>query len=799
MPVQAVPMARAWLNSPAVGLARLAGAGGAPSAAYLSARPPADGPAVQTLVRIEVGDAVRDVRTQLRALGRPMQHAALHKAAVQAVHVQLEARQSGSPAGGGAEEPFLFCRTSSPYTDAAAVEVWCANTRAGRAQRDQLLLAKALPLQVSGVAVRAGVKAHHAVTGGGASCRVTLANLPPNLAVRGCLSAVLRSAGYAASEFEVEAEMLALDGDAPPHSSVPLSFGSCLARVVAWVGGTAAEEGLCRLPLEFRAGEFTVRLHVEPLWHVPEAGAVPAGGAALGGPTRGGEGAELGAAAAARTAPAQAVPPAAAAAHTPAGASPLARVPSPPQAAAPSNSAGVGVSGQRGHAAQAAGPRRSQNAPAARVQQGSYRAPEPPASARGPSAAGAAPTPMRPPPPAAASPWASPPAVRPPPPGLRAAIPSAADPVLSSAASPPPSMLASALQPAATQARGRAARRRAAAAKRRLDTSPSRSDPMPVDSEPEDTVMAEGSAGGGHGARMGCDTAPRGASAGAGAASQRARRGQAHAYPPPPPLPPPPPMPPCPPLVPPFSLPSAHAFDPAAASGSGVRVAAAGGAPTARPPAVASDAYGAAALPLEEYVRRDPGLADLQAKIRNNAYLDWFASQSAGDADSLRALAAAARRRLDADGAGLAPIPAALHDLLLAERDDASLVASAEGRVLVVEQLLLAFGEVFVRDACLAPSSHADVPRHLRELALAAADALQAEYDAQFSAWRHAGHRPRTRSAGRLGAVAASHRRERPAPPSAPPSRPVSPASRSLSARRPSAGGAAAAAALAGR
>jgi hypothetical protein len=176
--------------------------------------------------------------------------------------------------------------------------------------------------------------------------------------------------------------------------------------------------------------------------------------------------------------------------------------------------------------------------------------------------------------------------------------------------------------------------------------------------------------------------------------------------------------------------------------------------------------------------------------------LEWFSAQAGGHGSTLARLAASARRNIPF-AVKWERVVGALLELLI-EEGEGVLVGAEASRYLVVEQLVLAFGDEC--DACPpTPRGHADLPPHLRALALAGARALQHAYNHQFGNWAVVGARSRrTRSqhASPAPPVAGrGARRSRPASASSrspPSSRPLSPAARSGVANRAAAGGAAA-------
>jgi hypothetical protein len=99
---------------------------------------------------------------------------------------------SGSPADGsgivGAHVPFRGDRR-------AVVKAWFALGRAGCAARKAWVQRGFLPVQVQGEALRVRIWEDVAVMGGRATCKVILHNLPPALAVSGCVLALLKACG----------------------------------------------------------------------------------------------------------------------------------------------------------------------------------------------------------------------------------------------------------------------------------------------------------------------------------------------------------------------------------------------------------------------------------------------------------------------------------------------------------------------------------------------------------------------------------------------------------------------------
>lgn len=89
--------------------------------------------------------------------------------------------------------------------------------------------------------------------------RVLLQNLPPALAVKGVVPAVLSCAGYEAAQVQVEAEFL---GACKLQGQVVPGLGS-LDTIVAWVASPQSDTALRQLPDQFRVGDSTVRVQVE--------------------------------------------------------------------------------------------------------------------------------------------------------------------------------------------------------------------------------------------------------------------------------------------------------------------------------------------------------------------------------------------------------------------------------------------------------------------------------------------------------------------------------------------------------
>ena len=235
-----------WLKEPAGVLQQLAAS---PAAEDIPTRQPADATAVVYKLRLgalseQVAGAYGSQERMAYEQGLVWEF--LHSSAYgydaqQGVNAIVHGVQLDKPGTQQAALVFTACRGNTPAAvrARAATESW---VREGLELGGQRLRPTYAPGQQP-----AGTR------------RVLLQNLPPALAVKGVVPAVLSCAGYEPAQVQVEAEFL---GAVKLQGQVVPGIG-CLGNIVAWVASPQTDTALKQLPDQFRVGDSTVRVWVE--------------------------------------------------------------------------------------------------------------------------------------------------------------------------------------------------------------------------------------------------------------------------------------------------------------------------------------------------------------------------------------------------------------------------------------------------------------------------------------------------------------------------------------------------------